>query len=180
MERLEKLISDLSKPEFLFSKLSIEEIETHLNATKEMCNCASLPEGNFFYITSNSKNMFLLRKNSHGVIEDIADYGPIHLNNAIIRDIAIRSPGTAVTQTNFILYYHWFYRYYKTYKDSAELAEYINRNLCLSLEDIISIIIQKEETAYKDFDTAAIIQAYRFLVNKIRCIGTIKNINLRR
>jgi len=179
---LKKEIKDLPPAEVLLSTVDKDMASYHISLTTTIANENSLIEKGPIFITSKDRSMHMVRKNTVGIVKEVSDYTLQHLNNVVIKSLGIESPNTAIKQSEFVLYYYWFYRYHKSIdKIKPEPVKgYVFRNMCITIEEILGLIISKENTVYRENNTMEMVHAYRYLLSKLKSLGSIQSINLRR
>ena len=108
----------------------------------------------------------------------VCDYDTIHMYNSLISNILLNpliEEHNKIYHTAFILYYFWFMN------PHMNSIEQVTRAVCCDFEAMIKIIIDKEMTIYKDFNTN---QAVTILRDRLRSerilISYNSNINFRK
>ena len=151
----EKLLNDIEK-----MKNSIVVMPNLvLNCAKELI-CSLFEEEYIcpiFFKLSKSKEIKLVK-----------DYIDIHLKNTLIKELFIVTDKDLKYMTSWVVHQLYYYRIFR-----CESFEEVSVFVLNDLADIIEVILNKELTIYKEFDTATAINFLRraYNVEKIIKMG---------
>jgi len=108
----------------------------------------------------------------------IINYADVHLYNTLAKELIGAGEKGAKTMSEWVVYMLYYYRFFR----SQNMEEMCNAVLS-DIADIISMIIRREYTTYREFSTGAAIDALRWKYKSERILQLGKaptNINLRR
>lgn len=135
-------------------------IETNLNNKQDIINSIKQYKDSLYVINSDeslyyifdSKIIFKYKKNKYKLLQD---YYTKHLYSSLIKLLIDKnhSIDKKINVIIFLLYNYWFYK-----KDNMMD---ISHNVCVSIESLIYVLIDKGLTLYKDFDTGTIVKKLR-------------------
>lgn len=138
-------------------------------------------EDGYYIITYNynDESGYTLIKSKKNIYDSVAKTVPIHLYSSIIKNILLGSYEKELTY-NMLL----FILYYKvTYRSSVGLSiEQITEGVIIELSNIIKLLIDKEDSTYKNERRISnIIDEIRTLLKRERIhVGIRPKLNLRR
>ena len=108
--------------------------------------CKQTTDNNYRIILSEDFLIPFVFKFKGKVIKSLYQYEDIHIRSSIIRSVLLDGDGNLDARINravYILYNYWFF-----HKDNIKN---ITLNVCIDIENIISIIIDKGLTLYRDY-----------------------------
>lgn len=108
----------------------------------------------------------------------VQDYDTSHLRNSVIANSMLKEEiqmKDRLDMVMFVWYYYWFF------KDRRDINN-LTHNVCFEIEEMIKLIIQKELTLYRTYNTAEILQSLRWRLSAERLLGSERrsSINFRR
>lgn len=150
---------------------------SHVNQYLEGFNPIS--DCSFFAVTTLDPDFSYMMRVSRRGLQYVHHYDAAHLRNSIIANIVLNenlSNKERMTTTSWLWYYFWFMR-------SEDSINNLTHNVCYEIEEMIKLILQKENRLYREANTREAIQLLR---GRLRSEGIVnltnrsKSINFRR
>lgn len=155
-------------------------LDTHLSTVNEYVGTFTPTDGSsFFGVTTTRPDFVYLLRTSRRGLQYVHHYDSAHLRNSIIANVVLNenlSEKDRMSTTSWLWYYFWFMR-------SEDNINNLTHNVCYEIEEMIKLILLKENRLYKDTNTREAVQLLR---GKLRSEGIVnltnrsKGINFRR
>ena len=104
-------------------------------------------------------------KDSRSKVKPLKDYAAYHVRSSLIKTVLL-TEGTLnkrIDEMMYLLYYYWFMR--------SETMSKITNSVIVEIESIISQLISKAFTTYKDYNTISVVDALRNKLQKEKLIN---------
>lgn len=164
----------MEKREEMFDEFNLNR---SVLATYVADNWEDLPIG---FLALEYKDMiFIIRKRARDFFW-ITDYDTNHLRNSLIANILLDetlSMKDRLDRIVYIYYYYWFLR-----KRDETTIDNITHNVCFELQEIIKLLIQKELSVYRNYNTVELVNAVRWRLasENLLLMARTSSINFRR
>jgi hypothetical protein len=98
----------------------------------------------------------ILKYNIKNKLTLFKDYTSRHMISSILKNCIMDSKGSlseGMLRGMYLMYYYWFFR-----KDSIKE---ITSNVCVDMENMISLVMDKAQTLYRSYDTVSVVYKLR-------------------
>lgn len=141
---------------------------SHVNQYLEGFNPIS--DCSFFSVTTSVPDFNYLMRVSRRGTQYVHHYDAAHLRNSIIANVVLNenlSEKDRMSTTSWLWYYFWFMR-------SEDNINNLTHNVCYEIEEMIKLILQKENRLYREANTREAVQLLR---GKLRSEGIVNLTN---
>jgi len=140
-------------------------VNQYLEDINPISNCS------FFAVTTSVPAFSYMMRISKRGHQYVHHYNTAHLRNSIIANVVLNenlSDKERMTTTSWLWYYFWFMR-------SEDNVNNLTHNVCYEFEEMIKLILQKENRLYRETNTRKAIQLLR---GRLRSEGIVNLTNI--
>lgn len=130
------------------------------------------------YLVVQNEYNFVFRKGSQDFTW-LENYDPVHFRNSLLINLVFKDSEDSAIRLNkaiYLLYYHCFMR-------KEDLIDNLTQSVCFELQELIRLLIEKDTTVYRQYNTSIALDALRWRLTSERVTLLAKGpapINFRR